>query len=119
MQAFLRNWSIVADEKIYRQLSFHLLCVSWNFGHLIIMEELAADREMLAELIRWAQSQPKSCDGLFLNILLGDLTGIEGARQVRAAEPHLPIIFTTAECSYAVDFRGPRHRLSHQACRPR
>ncbi len=92
--------------------------------HLIIVEDLTTDREKLAELIRQdcighgesadlsfyssgedflARYQPNSCDGLFLDILLGGLTGIEAARQVRAAEPRLPIIFTTTERSYALD----------------
>ncbi|MDE7242964.1 MAG: LytTR family DNA-binding domain-containing protein [Oscillospiraceae bacterium] len=92
--------------------------------HLIIVEDLATDREKLAEMIRQdcaehkesvdfsfyttgedflAHYQPKSCDGLFLDILLGGVNGVEAARQVRAAEPSLPIIFTTRERAYALD----------------
>lgn len=95
-----------------------------DFLHLIIVEDLAIDREKLAGLIRQdcvqhgesadlsfyasgedflAHYQPKSCDGMFLDILLGGLTGIEAARQVRKLEPNLPIIFTTTERDYAMD----------------
>lgn len=92
--------------------------------HLIIVEDLAIDQENLADLIRQdcarhremadlslyasgedflANYLPKSCDGLFLDIVLGGLTGIEVAREVRKAEARLPIIFTTTERDYAVD----------------
>ena len=92
--------------------------------HLIIVEDLAFDREKLADLLRQdcavhgesldlsfyasgedflARYRPRSCDGLFLDILLGGLTGIEAARRVREAEARLPIIFTTTERDYAVD----------------
>lgn len=92
--------------------------------HLIIVEDLSFDQEKLADLIRQdcagheesvdlsfyasgedflAHYRPKSCDGLFLDIVLGGLTGIEVARRVREKEPYLPIIFTTTERDYAVD----------------
>ena len=92
--------------------------------HLIIVEDLSFDQEKLADLIRrdcagheesvdlsfyaggedfLAHYRPKSCDGLFLDILLGGLTGIEVARRVRETETRLPIIFTTTERDYAVD----------------
>lgn len=92
--------------------------------HLIIVEDLSFDQEKLADLIRQdcagheesvdlsfyasgedflAYYRPKSCDGLFLDIVLGGLTGIEVARRVREKEPYLPIIFTTTERDYAVD----------------
>ena len=91
---------------------------------MIIVEDLEIDQRKLAELIRadcasreenvdlsfyasgedfLAHYRPKSCDGLFLDILLGGLTGIETARKVREAESHLPIIFTTCERDYAVE----------------
>ena len=92
--------------------------------HLIIVEDLEMDQRRLAELLRadcarhgesvdlsfyasgedfLAHYRPKSCDGLFLDIVLGGLTGIEVARRVREKEPYLPIIFTTTERDYAVD----------------
>lgn len=92
--------------------------------HLIIVEDLSFDQEKLADLIRQdcagheesvdlsfyasgedflAHYRPKSCDGLFLDIVLGGLTGIEVARRVREKDPYLPIIFTTTERDYAVD----------------
>ena len=92
--------------------------------HLIIVEDLSFDQEKLADLIRQdcaghgesvdlsfyengeaflARYRPKSCDGLFLDVLLGGLTGIEVARRVRETETRLPIIFTTTERDYAVD----------------
>ena len=92
--------------------------------HLIIVEDLSLDREKLADLIRrdcaghgesadlsfydsgedfLTRYRPKACDGLFLDILLGGLSGIEVARRVREREPRLPIIFTTAERDYAVE----------------
>lgn len=92
--------------------------------HLIIVEDLEIDRAQLAALIRqdcvshgesvdlsfYASGEefqerycPRSCDGLFLDILLGGLSGIEVARKVRETEPRLPIIFTTTERDYAVD----------------
>lgn len=95
-----------------------------DFLHLIIVEDLALDRERLAALIRREcaahgesvdfsfyadgeefekQYRPKSCDGIFLDILLGGRNGIEIARKVRETETRLPIVFTTAERDYAVD----------------
>lgn len=92
--------------------------------HLIIIEDLKTDRDQLAELIRrecadhkesadissYASGEeflecyrPKSCNGIFLDILLGGITGVEVARRVRQAEPRLPIIFTTTERDYAVE----------------
>lgn len=92
--------------------------------HLIIVEDLETDREQLAALLRqdcasheesvdisfYASGEefqkryrPKSCDGLFLDITLGGLTGIELARKVREEEKRLPIIFTTIGRDYAVD----------------
>lgn len=92
--------------------------------HLIIVEDLEMDRERLADLLRrdcerygehadlsfYASGEdflkhyrPKSCDGIFLDIVLGGLTGIEAARKVREKETRLPIIFTTTERDYAVD----------------
>lgn len=92
--------------------------------HLIIVEDWESDRDQLAALIReecashkeqvdlsfytsgedfLAHYRPRSCDGLFLDILLDSLTGIEVARKIRETETHLPIIFTTTERDYAVD----------------
>lgn len=92
--------------------------------HLIIVEDLEMDRRRLAELLRadcarhgesvdlsfyasgedfLAHYRPKSCDGLFLDILLGGRNGIEVAKEVRESEPRLPIIFTTTERDYAVE----------------
>jgi len=92
--------------------------------YLIIVEDLESDRQRLAALIRQecaghgesvdlsfyasgeeflAHYRPRSCDGLFLDIVLGDLTGIEVARRVRETEERLPVIFTTGERDYAVD----------------
>ncbi len=92
--------------------------------HLIIVEDLELHREQLAKLIRedccqqkenvdlsyyasgeefLAHYRPKSCDGLFLDVLLGGMTGMDVARKVRESETHLPIIFTTTERDYAVD----------------
>jgi len=92
--------------------------------HLIIVEDLQLHREQLAKLIRddcyqrkesvdlsffasgeefLACYRPKSCDGLFLDVLLGGVTGIDVAGKVRESEPRLPIIFTTTERDYAVD----------------
>lgn len=92
--------------------------------HLIIVEDLAADCDRLEELIHqdcachgesvdlsfYASGEeflehycPKSCEGLFLDVLLGGVNGIETAKKVRRSEPRLPIIFTTGERDYAVD----------------
>ncbi len=91
---------------------------------LMIVEDLEIDRKTLAGLLRedcarrkeplelsffasgeefLAQYRPKSCDGLFLDILLNGLTGLETARKVRESEARLPIIFTTRERDFAVD----------------
>lgn len=94
------------------------------FVHLIIVEDLELDREKLAELIREDCSgreetadfsfypsgedflkryRPKCCDGLFLDVLLDGLNGMEVAAKVRQTDRYLPIIFTTWEKDYAVD----------------
>lgn len=92
--------------------------------HLIIVEDLEIDQQKLAELIRancagheesvdlsfyasgedfLAYYRPKCCDGLFLDIILGGMTGIKVAEKVREKESRLPIIFTTTERDYAVE----------------
>lgn len=92
--------------------------------HLVIVEDLELDREKLASLLRedfarrgehvdlslyesgedfLAQYRPRACDGLFLDVLLGGMDGIEVARRVREEEGKLPIVFTTRERDYAVD----------------
>lgn len=92
--------------------------------HLVIVEALELDREKLASLLRedfarrgehvdlslyesgedfLAQYRPRACDGLFLDVLLGGMDGIEVARRVREEEEKLPIVFTTRERDYAVD----------------
>ncbi|MDE7244781.1 MAG: LytTR family DNA-binding domain-containing protein, partial [Oscillospiraceae bacterium] len=92
--------------------------------HLILVEDLDMDRERLAELIRsdcalrrenvdlsfyaggeefLAQYRPQSCDGIFLDILLGGVSGIKVAERVREQEPRLPVIFTTTEPDFALD----------------
>ncbi len=92
--------------------------------HWIIVEDLDIDRRKLAELLRadcsahgedadfsfyasgeefLAGYRPGSCDGLFLDVLLGGLTGVEAARKVREAEPRLPIVFISVERDYAVE----------------
>lgn len=92
--------------------------------HLIIVEDLETDREQLAGLIRQdcartgrtvdlsfyesgeaflEQYHPGSCDGIFLDILMNTLSGVDVAWKVREAEPRLPIIFTTTEPDYALD----------------
>ncbi len=92
--------------------------------HLIIVEDLEIDREKLAELIRencyqqgesvdlsfypsgeafLAHYRPKCCDGLFLDVLLDGLNGMEVAAKIRETDRYLPIIFTTRERDYAVD----------------
>lgn len=91
---------------------------------MIVVEDLEIDRDRLADLLRadcagheehadlsfyasgeefLAHYRPKSCDGLFLDILLSGLNGIAVAEKVREAEPRLPIIFTTTERDYAVE----------------
>jgi len=94
------------------------------FLHLIVVEDLEIDRKKLAELIQedcahqgkrvefsfyangedfLAQYRPKSCDALFLDILLGGLSGLDIAQKIRQEEPRLPIIFTTTEPDFALD----------------
>lgn len=91
---------------------------------MIIVEDLEMDRRKLAELIRadcasreeladlsffasgeefLARYRPRACDGLFLDILLDGLNGVQVAEKVRETEPRLPIIFTTQERDYAVE----------------
>lgn len=92
--------------------------------HLIIVEDLQLHREQLAKLIRddccrqkesvdlsfyasgeefLARYRPRSCDGLFLDVVLGGVTGMDVARKVRESESRLPIIFTTTQRDYAVE----------------
>lgn len=92
--------------------------------HFIIVEDQELDRKELAVLIRefyeadsqplefsfynsgeafLTHYQPGSCDALFLDIILGGISGIETARTVREREARLPIIFTTSEPDFALD----------------
>jgi len=92
--------------------------------YFIIVEDLPSDRRKLMELIQsdYAGRQqqadfscfdsgeaflekyrPGLCDALFVDILLGSMSGIEVARYVRGQEPALPIIFTTTEPDFALD----------------
>lgn len=91
---------------------------------LAIVEDLETDRRRLAGLIRrdcarmgesadisiyesgetfLEQYRPGSCDGVFLDILLGGISGIDTAKRIRGKEPRLPIIFTTTEPDFALD----------------
>jgi len=92
--------------------------------HFVILEDLPSDRQKLMELIRFdyadrqqqvdfscfdsgedflGKYRPGLCDAMFVDILLGSMSGIEAARHVRSQEPSLPIIFTTAEPDFALD----------------
>lgn len=92
--------------------------------HLVIVEDLDIDREKLAGLIRQDRVNHKEpidlsfyrsgeeflaayrkggCDGIFLDILMSGISGIETAKKIREKEPRLPIIFTTTEPDFALD----------------
>jgi len=92
--------------------------------HFVIVEDLPSDRQKLMELILsdyaghkqqadfscfcngedfLEKYRPGFCDALFVDILLGSISGIETARFVRKQEPALPIIFTTAEPDFALE----------------
>jgi len=92
--------------------------------HFVIIEDLPSDRQKLMELIlsdyAGRQQQvdfscfdsgeaflekyrPGLCDAMFVDVLLGPMSGIETARYVRSQEPTLPIIFTTTEPDFALD----------------
>lgn len=92
--------------------------------HFIIVEDLPSDRQKLIELIaadctaRHQQAEfscfdsgeaflekyhPGLCDALFVDVLLGGMSGIEVVRDVRRQEPALPVIFTTTEPDFALD----------------
>lgn len=92
--------------------------------HLMIVEDLATDRDLLADLVRQdcllhrqpvelsfypdgetflEKFQPGTCDGIFLDILMGGLSGIDTARRLREADPLVPVIFTTTEPDFALD----------------
>lgn len=92
--------------------------------HLIIVEDLIFDRERLEDLLRaecaaveeplalsiyesgedfLKHYSPGCCDGVFLDILLGSMTGIQVAETLRKKEPNLPIIFTTIEPDFALE----------------
>ncbi len=46
--------------------------------------------------------RPGLCDAVFLDILMGGITGLETAARLRLLDENVPIIFTTAEASYAL-----------------
>lgn len=92
--------------------------------NLIIVEDLTSDRNRLEALLRadcaargetasissyksgeafLNHYRPGSCDGIFLDILLGGMTGIQLAQLLRRREPNLPIIFTTTEPDFALE----------------
>lgn len=92
--------------------------------HFVIVEDLPSDRQKLMELILsdyagrrqpidfscfdsgedfLEKYRPGSCDAMFVDVLLGAMSGIEVARYVREQEPALPIIFTTTEPDFALD----------------
>ena len=92
--------------------------------HIIIVEDLEADRKKLMELIQYdfnKQNQTVEfscytncdvflkeyhtgiCDALFLDIMMEGTSGIDAAKKVRENEPNIPIIFTTAEPNFALD----------------
>lgn len=93
--------------------------------HYVIIEDLEADRERLSGLIRedclscgedvhlssysdgetfLADFRQGFCSAVFVDIILGDgkLNGIQTAERIRKADARIPIIFTTAEESYAL-----------------
>jgi len=92
--------------------------------HFIIVEDIETDRSKLAEMIKedfrlhgqhvdlsfyesgeafLEHYRTGACDALFLDIMMGGISGVETARRVRKAEPRLPIIFTTTEPDFALE----------------
>ncbi len=92
--------------------------------HFVIVEDLPSDQQKLMKLIlsdyagRKQQAdfscfdsgedflekyRPGMCDAMFVDVLLGSMSGVEVARYVRKQEPSLPIIFTTTEPDFALD----------------
>lgn len=92
--------------------------------HFVIVDDLSSDQKRLKKLIKQDCSahgitadfslfesgeaflekyRSGFCDALFLDIMLGGISGIATAKAVRQNEPNLPIIFTTTEPDFALD----------------
>lgn len=92
--------------------------------HIIIVDDFISDQNRLRETILsdcaenresvdfscydsgedfLASYRPGSCDALFLDIVMGALSGIDAAKKIRERESRLPIIFTTTEPGFALD----------------
>ena len=85
-----------------------------------VCEDTAADRERLTALIAACtisaqvdayergglllnSYRPGMYDLLFIDIYLGDITGVDAVRKIRAQDPQIPIIFTTVSKDFALD----------------
>ncbi len=92
--------------------------------HFVIVEDLSSDRDHLLTLIKnycsahredvtfscyenaetfLADYRKGFCSAIFLDILLGELSGISAARQVREQDGEIPIVFITAETGFSLD----------------
>ncbi len=72
--------------------------------------EFASGEEFLAGY------DPQRYDILFLDIFMGELSGMQVARKVRTAEPDLPIVFTT--CSPELALEGYQVQAMHYLIKP-
>ncbi len=91
--------------------------------YIAIVEDLESDRLHLKELLQqycrekrlsWEfleytsgeaflkAYRPGLCSALFLDIVMGGISGVETAQKIRETDETLPIIFTTTEVSFAM-----------------
>ena len=88
---------------------------------IAIVDDLAEDRERLAELIRQVEGNeyeieiypsaeeflkvyaPNKYDLVFFDICMDEMNGIELATELRKSDPHLLIVFQTTSREYAFD----------------
>lgn len=75
-----------------------------------LVDSYCKDRHLVCEISCYENAEqflkayrPDSFSAVFLDNLMGGLTGIETARRLRAREDPVPLIFTTVEESYALD----------------
>lgn len=92
-----RNIAICDDEKTIRdQLSLHLNQIQEESGDDYHLFYYSSAEELLANM-------PADLDVILLDIAMGDMTGMECAKNLRAKGYDVNIIFITSMTEYALE----------------
>lgn len=97
MRGLIRTIAVCDDEQdVSRQLSQYLKQLQEETGDEFHISYYGSSEELL-------QFMPRNTEVLLLDIRMGDLTGMEAARRLRAEGVETTIIFVTSMTEYAME----------------